>query len=269
LTSSIEEEVYGAGPNSTFPASWDNPCGFVVHGNKTTEFGSSLPPNFNMTQVYYQIVNSSVFNTLAAGRTWVTMQWAGFQLSNRTGSYTVVAADFIFVSGGGPVGFAQMDYFVGSGEVTVGYNGPLMSECPLATATTYSYKTNLVGAITHAPLNYSAGQPVEINFTVYDGTVANFSVTANTACLGNFTVLQGFGTNGTAVYDSAKHPGCSEPPLDIVLNPNESYMQTVEWDQTNDSGVQVPPGDYQIMATMAGQPWPMFVGEVIIGNASA
>ena len=136
--SSAVNQTYGPGLISTFPASWDNPCGFAVTGNKTTVNDVNSSPmgaNINLSQVYSKIVNSSDFQTLAAGRTWVTIQWSIFQSSNQTGSYDVVAGGFLFLVGSmpDPGAYAQVDYFVGSGEVTVAYTGPIMSSCPTVT----------------------------------------------------------------------------------------------------------------------------------------
>jgi hypothetical protein len=262
-------QVYGPGPYSTFPASWDNPCGFPVQGNKTTvnNLDNSIYPaiaNSSLSQIYSKMVDSSAFRALANGSTWVTIEWDRFQESNRTGSYDVVAGGFVFVSGGRPDGYAQVDYYLEGGQVTIGYTGPLISYgCPPRFSAGYS--ANLVGsdgATLPTPANYSIGQPVEVNFTVEDESIPNMNVTSHTSCLGNFMVLFGSGTNATTIYDSTKHPGCSGTPLRVVLNPNQKYTQIVEWNQTDDAGAQVPPGNYWMAAYVAGQF--IQVGEVSI-----
>jgi hypothetical protein len=128
MTSSSGNRVLGSGPISTYPESWDDPCGYLVSGNKTTpgtNFGPDSPlieSNLTLSQVYSKIVNSSVFQTLADGRTWVTLDWGtGSETGSGSGG-TFVNGDFLFISGGipDPDGFAQMEYFVGSGEVAGG-----------------------------------------------------------------------------------------------------------------------------------------------------
>jgi len=271
LATTQNNQVYGSGPFSTFPASWDNPCGFPVQGNKTTadnidNLNNPVYPTLagpSLSQVYSKIVDSSVFRALANGSTWVTVEWDRSLMGNRTGSYDVVSGDFVFVSGGHPDGSAQFDYYLEGGQVTFAY-GPLTSlGCPPRSSAGYS--ANLVGsdgAILPTPASYSIGQPVKINFTVEDEGIANMNVTSHTSCLGNFMVLFGSGTDATTIYDSTKHPGCSGAPLRVVLNSDEKYTQIVEWNQTDDAGAQVPPGNYWMAATVAGQF--VQVGEVSI-----
>jgi hypothetical protein len=271
-SSSTVDRVLGSGPISSFPASWADLCGNLVSGNETTS-GTNLGPdsfltanNLTLSQVYSKIVSSSTFQRLAAGRSWVTLYWGLGQLTNRTASYPVVTAQFLFVSGGipDPDGLAEMEYYVGPGEVAGGIS---MWQASCAQGTAFR-----VGA-TLAPLsalNYTVGQPVQINFTFTNFTNASMTITARTSCLGNFTVIQGgplgtiSPTYGAAVYNSAEHPDCTGLPLDVVLNPFKSYSQTVEWDQTYDNGTQVPPGDYWITGMEAGylgQTFPVIVVE--------
>lgn len=260
-----DNQVYGSGPFSTFPASWDDFCGYPVQGNQTTSLDLSNPQiaNSTLSQIYSKLVGSSAFRAFANGSSWVTVYWSSFLEGNRTGSYSVVAGDFVFFSGGRPDGSAQFDYFLEGGQVTFAYS-PLTSTCPPGISA--SYGANLVGsdgANLPTPASYSIGQPVKINFTVEDVTIANLTVTSHTSCLGSFTVLFGSGTNATTIYDSAKHPGCSGAPLSVVLNPNEKYTQIVEWNQTDDAGAQLPPGNYWMTASMVGSPF-IQVGEVSI-----
>ena len=258
-TSSTDIQVVGSGPISTFPKSWDDACGYFVQGNGTTTNGvnpNGYGLNINLSQVYSKIVDSSAFQTLAAGRTWVTLDWGIGQQGNIDDVQTVVAGDFLFISGGVPDadGYAQIDYFVDGGNVTVASAGPFMSTCVQDTA--FRNGANLLGNGT-----YAVGQPVGINFTFRNLTNASMTIAASTPCLANFTVIQGGITNGQngpqwpsgpVVYDSAEHAGCTGPPLKVVLNPSQTYAQTVEWDQTYDNGTQVPPGEYQIIGIEAG-----------------
>jgi hypothetical protein len=272
-SSSSDDRVLGSGPISTFPASWDDQCGYLVSGNETTggtDFGPDNPlvPNLNLSQVYSKIVSSSVFQTLADGRTWVTLDWG---TGSESGLGTFVNGDFLFITGGvpDPDGNAQMNYFVGSGEVTVNYAGWPVVSCVGGAG--FQYGASL------STITYAVGQPVGINFTFTNLTNANMTITASTPCLANFTVLQGgLGTGGSptygaVVYDSATHAGCTGPPLKVVLSPMRSYSQTVVWNQTDDNGAQVPPGDYWITGMEAGylgQIFPVSVveGPLMIGN---
>ena len=134
-TSSVQ--VYGPGPFSTFPASWDDPCGSPVHGNMTTsnDIKLSADPaaaNVNLAEIYSKIVNSSAFQALTAGKTWVTTDWIFEESTGPTGSQSEVHADFILVSGDSPVSYPQVGYVLQTGEVVVEYNGPLVASCPPA-----------------------------------------------------------------------------------------------------------------------------------------
>lgn len=263
MTSSAAVQVLGTGPISTFPASWADICGNLVSGNETTvdpNFGPESPlsaNNLTLSQVYSKIVASPTFQTLAAGRSWVTLEWGSFQLTNGTGSYSVVVAHFLFLTGGipEPYGFAQMEYFVGSGEVAGGIVPDQTTLCP--SGPSFGYGARLLAGTS------ALGQPVEIKFTLTNLSTANMTITSSTSCLGNFTVLQGF--FGPVVYDSAKHPVCRGSPLKVVLSPGKSYAQTVEWNQTDDNGAQVPPGEYQIAAVEVGYLGQIFPVPVIEG----
>lgn len=279
VTSSTHAQVLDPGPISTFPASWNDVCGYLVSGDETTggtNFGPDSPltgANLTLSQVYSRIVNSSTFQRLAAGRSWVTLDWGtGAETGSQSGG-TFVDAHFLFMTGGipDPDGYAQMQYFVASGNVT-GFAGAPQASC-VGGAGSIRYGAQL------STITYAVGRPVEINFTFTNRTNANMTITANTSCLANFTILQGgplgstsgFPTYGPEVYDSAKHPGCTGPPLKVVLNPGQSCSQIVEWNQTDDKGAQVPPGDYWITGMEAGylgQTFPVSVieGPLMIGN---
>ena len=272
----------GLGPINSFPASWNDRCGYLVSGNATTSgtnFGPDSPlvaANLTLGQVYSKIVSSSAFQALAAGRDWVTLDWGTGQQGLPGAMQTFVTADFLFVSGGvpDPDGYAQMTYFVGSGNVTGSVGWP-QDSCVGRAGFRY-------GARLSAPtVTYAVGQPLGINFTFTNLTSASMTITARTSCLGNFTVIQGgieaqsngqrAPTYGPAVYHSAKHPGCAGPPLKVVLGPRQSYSQTLHWDQTNDNGSQVAPGDYWITGMETGylgQTFPVSVveGPIIVGN---
>jgi hypothetical protein len=283
--SSTEKRVLGSGPISTYPASWDDLCGGLVSGNETTggtNFGDNPLPQYNLTltQVYSGIVNSSAFQKLAAGRSWVTLDWGSGSEGPIGAMQTVLVADFLFISGGipDPDGYAQMTYFFGSANVT-GFVGWPQVSCTQGGGL-FKYGVSYMPTV-----NFTVGQPIAINFTFTNGSGANMTIAARTSCLANFTIIQGGfersangGMNpvyGAAVYDSAKHPGCAGPPLDVVLSPGKTYAQTFEWDQTYDNGTQVPPGDYWITgmeAGYSGQTFPVAVVEgplVISANDSA
>lgn len=269
VTSSTDGQARGSGPISTFPASWNDQCGYLVSGNETTggtNFGPDNPlvPNINLSQAYSKIVSSPAFQALAAGSSWVTLDWSTGQQGPLGAMQTFLAAQFLFISGGipDPDGYAQMTYFVASGQVT-GFAGWPQVSCVQDIGFRYGARLSTVTP--------AVGQPVGINFTFTNLTNASMTITASTPCLANFTVLQGgFGTGGSptygaAVYDSAKHPDCTGPPLKVVLNPGQSYAQTVEWNQTDDGGAQVPPGDYWITGMEAGYLGQIFPVSVLEG----
>lgn len=260
LTSSSDDLLRGSGPVSTFPKSWDDPCGSLVSGNGTTGgtnyAGNPLVPNLNLTQVYSTIVSSSAFQKLAAGRSWVTLDWSIAQMGPAPPP-TVVVGQFLFVSGGVPVpyGFVQMEYYVASGAVAGGFIQD-QSTC-VQGSPGFSYGIRL------SPGTYAPGQPVGINFTFTNLTNTTMTITGRNSCLGNFTVLQGF--YGPVVYDSAEHPLCTGPPLKVVLSAGKTTSQTVEWNQTDNAGAQVPPGDYFVFGTETGYLGQIFPVPVIEG----
>jgi hypothetical protein len=136
VSQSTTNQVYGPGPISTFPASWDDPCELPVHGNMTTAntiqySNDPAAANINLSETYSRIVNSSAFQALAAGRTWVTIAWAIVQATGPgPDAGNSVAGTFVFVSGGHPDGSAEVDYILETGNVVVTYTGPLVSSCP-------------------------------------------------------------------------------------------------------------------------------------------
>ena len=262
--------VERSGPISTFPAAWNNPCGLPAHGNVTTTNGiaSSFNPgvaNFSLSEVYSRIVNSVAFRNASLGLGWVTTSWSIYHVGGPNGSYAYVAGQFDFVSADHPVGYAQANYNLETGAVTVDYEASLISfGCPAIVSS--SSGADLVKG---SPSYYAAGEPVKMVFSVSDYRVNDMSVTSTNSCLGNFTILQGVGTTGPVVYDSTKHPGCGGSPLSLTLNPGQSYNQTRTWNQTTDTGAQVPPGAYEVMGTFAGDSSSNPIGVVYVGAAVA
>ncbi len=235
-----------AGPISTFPAAWTDVCGFPVHGNTTTsnDIESSFLPGvakFSLDQVYSSIVASPSFKQAAAGRGWVTAQWDLFQVSGPNGTSHEVEGLFVLTSAGGPAGFVRAYYDLETGAVTADYESGLFSSCPARAESSYG------GSLDRpSPAYYPTGMPITITFSVTDYTVANLSVSSSTSCISGLVVRAG-DTEGAVIYNSTRHPGCSGPPLHLVLNPGQNYTQTLSWDQTDDLGNQVPYGAYEIM----------------------
>jgi hypothetical protein len=240
-----------------------------VHGNVTTTNGiaSNFNPgvaNFSLNEVYSTMVNSASFRNVSKGLGWVTTSWSIYHEGSPSGSYTYVAAQFDFVSADHPVGFAQVNYNLETGVVTVDYEASLISfGCPAMV-----FSSTGASLVEGSPSYYATGEPVDIVFSVSDYRVNDMSVTSANSCLGNFTILQGIGTTGPVVYDSTKHPGCGRSPLSLTLNPGQSYNQTRTWNQTTDAGAQVPPGAYEVMSTFTGNPGSGNpVGVVYVGAA--
>ena len=107
VTSSTGGQVLGSGPISTFPSLVrDDQCGYLVSGNETTvgtNFAPNNPlvPNLNLSQVYSRIVSSSAFQRLAAGSSWVTLDWGmGQRAALGVLCRLLCAADFLFISQG-------------------------------------------------------------------------------------------------------------------------------------------------------------------------
>ena len=248
-TNGIQE----SGPISTFPAVWADPCRLPVHGVATTANGISLGTNpgggnfslSQLTSIYAKIVNSTAFKSVSEGHGWVTTGWASFEEGGPGGSYLYLAGQFLLLSGNQPYESVQANYNVETGAVTVATG--IGTSCPAGPALSSSGAELDRGS----PGYYATGEPVRIAFQVFDYSVTNMSVTSHTSCLGNFTILQGFGTTGPEVYNSTIHPGCGGTPLNLTLEPGQSYNQTLIWNQTNDSGDQVQPGAYEVMGTYA------------------
>jgi len=245
--------VQESGPISTFPAVWNDPCKLPVQGNATTANEISLGTNpeggnfslSQLTSIYAKIVNSTAFNSVSEGHGWVTTAWASYEAGGPGGSYVYLAGQFILLSGNQPYESVQANYNVETGAVSVATG--LVTSCPAGPSLSSSGATLDKGS----PGYYVTGEPVRITFQVFDYSVTNMSVTSPTSCLGNFTILQGFGTTGPEVYNSTEHPGCGGTPLNLTLEPGQSYNQTLAWNQTNDSGAQVQPGAYEVMGTYA------------------
>jgi hypothetical protein len=239
-----------SGPISTFPAVWNDPCRLPVHGNATTANEISLDTNpdggnfslSQLTSIYAKIVNSTAFKSVSEGHGWVTTAWASYDLEGPGGSFVYLAGQFLLLSGNRPDESIQASYNVETGAVSV--TTGLGTNCPAGQSLSSSGATLDKGS----PGYYATGEPVRITFQVFDYNLTYMSVTS---CLGKFTILRGFGTYGPEVYDSTKHPGCGGTPLSLTLEPGQSYNQTLSWNQTNDSGVQVPPGIYEVMGTNA------------------
>jgi len=242
-----------SGPISTYPAVWNDPCRLPVHGNATTANGIALGTNpgggnFSLSQldaIYAKIVNSTAFKSVSEGLGWVTTGWASYEVSGSGGSFVYLAGQFLLLSGNQPRQSVQANYNVETGAVSV--ETGLGTSCPAGAALSSSGATLDKGS----PGYYAAGEPVLITFQVSDYNVTDMSVISSTSCLGNFTILQGIGTTGPEVYNSTEHPGCGGTPLNLTLEPGQSYNQTLRWNQTNDSGVQVQPGVYEVMGNNA------------------
>jgi hypothetical protein len=137
--------VEESGPISTFPAAWDNPCGFQVSGNITTtdwnmsssDFGLG---NFSLNEVYARMVDSAAFRNISRGLGWVTISWGGF--GETDGIFA--AAWFAFISAGHPVGYAQVNFNLETRVVTIGpYETALISYgCPWTSNSSSSQSTS-------------------------------------------------------------------------------------------------------------------------------
>ncbi|HVB95339.1 MAG TPA: hypothetical protein VND41_01895 [Nitrososphaerales archaeon] len=250
LAFSREEE---SGPVSSYPAAWTNVCGRPPQGNLTTANNimlDSIAPgnNLSLSQVYSRIVDSTAFRNQSAGKGWVTAYWLSEQSGSNAPLQWNVVAFFVLLSGGAPSGYLDAFYDLGTSAVTVNYESDLFASCPPGHPSS-STSAGLAGA---NPGYFAVGQPVEIELSIVDYAVANMTVASLDSCLGSFTILQGNTTTGPQVYDSTKHPGCSGAPVDLVLNPGQSYNETLFWNQTDDAGQQVPTGVYELMGVMVG-----------------
>ena len=197
------------------------------------------------------------------GLGWVTTSWGNQEDSGPSGSDTYVIAQFVLLDKNGPDGYVQANYNVATGGVTVDYQKGLVASCPAMISSSSG------ATLTEpSPAYYAVGTPVGITFYVVDVTVPNMPVSSPSSCLGGFSVLQGIGTSGQEVYNSTEHGGCSGAPINVHLNPGQSYNQTVTWNQTNDAGLQVPAGAYEVMENAAGsgQSFASPIGVAYIGT---
>jgi len=135
---SVEVLSQGSGPISTFPASWDDPCGQPVHGDMTTNNGLAVTispdvSNVSLSQVYSKIVNSLDFRLKTFGYSWVTMSWAvGGGSIGAPGVPLVVT--FIRTFLGHPSGYLVADYNTVTGLQSVDYQSGVFSSCPSGTS---------------------------------------------------------------------------------------------------------------------------------------
>jgi len=142
--------VEDSGPISTFPAAWDNPCGFQVSGNITTTEGNMSSydlgvSNFTIAEIYARMVGSAAFRNVSNGLGWVTISWGGFGSSDPSGGFHIyVAAWFAFISSGHPVGYAQVNFNLDTRVVTIGpYETTLISYgCPWTSNSSSSQSTS-------------------------------------------------------------------------------------------------------------------------------
>jgi hypothetical protein len=238
---------HGSGPISTFPAVWIDVCGLPVHGNTSTRdnvLSQFLPgvAKFSLRHVYASIVGSESFKQVSAGKGWVTAEW---DLSSNGGSYMIQAL-FVLVSGSVPSGFVRAFYDLGNGNVTASYESNLISSCPARITSSAGGTLDR-----NSPAYYPRGVPVGITFGVADDAIPGMVVSSPSSCLAGFVVRIG-DPQGQVVYDSTSHPGCNGPPLHFVLNPGLNFSQKLAWNQTDDSGKQVPDGVYEVMGNWMG-----------------
>jgi len=269
--STAETVLRGTGPISTYPALWTDVCGFPVHGNATTDnqLASSFQPgiaNFSLSQLYLKIVTSAGFQNLSKGQGWVTISWGSYEAGGPDGYYQYVEGQFLLVSGGQPGGVIQASYNISTGEISYFYEPGLTSSCPAI-----GVSSEGASLAKGSPSYYQVGEPIEIDYSVSDYREANMNVTSTNSCLGGFVILEGFGTTGPLVYNSSMHSGCEGEPLNLTLQPGQSYNQTRFWNQTTDSGAQVQPGEYEVMGVIGGSAQPagvVYIGEQVVPVSS-
>ena len=102
-----------------------------------------------------------------------------------------------------------------------------------------------------SPAYFPHSRPVVITFNVTDYTLPNLPVNSSYSCLAGFQVRVN-NTEGPVVYDSSEPKSCVGRPLEVVLQPGQSYIETYSWNQTNNDGSQVPDGVYEIMGKLNG-----------------
>jgi hypothetical protein len=128
-----------SGPISTYPAYWTDACGLPVYGYITTtneipgQIASGFTPrvaNFSLNQVYSKMVNSPSFRMVSVDNGWVTTYWGLQEESGPGYSYMYVVGQFVLLFADLPSGYAQVNYNLQTGEVTVDYSSGLSASCP-------------------------------------------------------------------------------------------------------------------------------------------
>lgn len=240
-----------SGPISSYPFSWVTSCRPLPSGNATTEdqlTDAFLPgvANFSLSDIYSTILSSASFRAASTGHGWVTIYWGTQQITGPNESTTYVVAQFVLLNGNQSAGRIQVEYDLASHAVTV-EGAPGFSSCPPgppASATSMDLSNG-------KPSYYAAGEPIKIIFSIINYRIPSIKVVSRDSCIGNFTILQGFGTTGPVVYNSTLHGGCTGAPINIALGPGQSYNQTLQWNQIYDNGMPVPPGTYEVMGRIA------------------
>ncbi len=100
-------------------------------------------------------------------------------------------------------------------------------------------------------LAYRLGEPVQITVTVTNTTDAPLTLYFDTSCQAFFAVED---ASGATVYNLELHVGCLTIPTEITLQPGQSQSYPFTWNQVDDGGAPIPPGNYVIRSIIPSTP---------------
>lgn len=92
--------------------------------------------------------------------------------------------------------------------------------------------------------SFTAGQPVVLKLTVYNRSDAEQTLWFNSGEHYNFAIMNA-GTGGIVWYWSA-NAGFEGVITKLVFQPHETQSFTAKWNQTDDSDLKLPLGQYEV-----------------------
>lgn len=95
-----------------------------------------------------------------------------------------------------------------------------------------------------------AGQPLGMTLLVTNRSDRSVEITFPTACQENFLVRQGTLT----VWELDAGRLCAQVVTELTLGPGETVTFQTTWDQVDNDGDRVPPGEYEAVGQLLSSP---------------
>ncbi|MCD6452427.1 MAG: hypothetical protein J7L64_08730 [Acidobacteria bacterium] len=90
--------------------------------------------------------------------------------------------------------------------------------------------------------SYKPGETVKLTLRVVNTEEEKKIITLPTSCQYDFVVFRG----GDEVFRLSRHQACLQVITQLILSPGEVMEFSYNWDQYDDSGVPVSPGEYEV-----------------------